>query len=306
MSRSCVGKVAAARLPRLNLMAKTVTAIMAAITCCNPIGQVEGPKVPAMASDPCEMEFLLDSGAGRNLLSKDSMPDEWLPCVVDPPENLIFRTGGGERKSMNAIVLQGQVSGLNTFYTLESCPHALSLGIQVNQHKIGFVWLADELPYLVRADRLGDLKHFCPESAKILLEVRENVPLVRELIGAAPAESERVDRAYWGIPEMRCCDETIGIDPKDLVVPPTDLPGLPKSEPPKAVAPPDWPKGGDKSLKLKPEKLPHLGDEIMLCEEPNMEPLDKPLDEEDEEANPWTPSLRWIASLKNPNRKSIS
>ena len=130
-------KVASARLPGLNLMARTVTAIMAAITCCTPIGQVEGPKVPAMVSDPCEMEFLLDSGAGRNLLSKDSMPDEWLPCVVDPPENLIFRTGGGERKSMKAIELQGQVSGLNTFYTLESCPHALNLGIQVNQHRRG-------------------------------------------------------------------------------------------------------------------------------------------------------------------------
>ena len=99
--------------------------------------------------------------------------------------------------------------------------------------------------------------------------------------------------AYWGIPEMRCCDETIGIDPKDLVVPPTDLPGLPKSEPPKAVAPPDLPKGGDKSLKLKARKnFRTLEMKFMLCEEPNMEPLDKPLDEEDEEANPWTPSLR--------------
>jgi hypothetical protein len=38
---------------------------------------------------------------------------------------------------MKAIELQGQVSGLNTFYTLESCPHALNLGIQVNQHKRG-------------------------------------------------------------------------------------------------------------------------------------------------------------------------
>ena len=74
-------KVASARLPGLNLMARTVTAIMAAITCCTPIGQVEGPKVPAMVSDPCEMEFLLDSGAGRNLLSKDSMPDEWLVAL---------------------------------------------------------------------------------------------------------------------------------------------------------------------------------------------------------------------------------
>ena len=119
------------------------------------------------------MEFLLDSGAGRNLLSKDSMPEEWLPCIVDPPENLAFRTGGGERKASKAIQIQGQISGINTFYTLDSCPHALSLGIQVNRRKRGFVWLPDELPYLVRADRLDDLKHFCPESAKIYMEVRE-------------------------------------------------------------------------------------------------------------------------------------
>ena len=116
--------------------------------------------------------------------------------------------------------------------------------------------------------------------------------MVRDWVGAAPAESERVDPAYYDIPEMRCVDEVVGIDPKDLVVPPTDLPGLPKPEPPKAVTPPDLPKGSGKSLKLKPENLPHFGDEIMLCEEPSMEPLDKPLDEEDEEANPWTPSLR--------------
>ena len=43
-------------------------------------------------------------------------------------------------------------------------------------------------------------------------------------------------------------------------------------------------------LKEKPETLPHFGDELMLCDEPKAEPLDAPLDEEDEEANPWTPS----------------
>ena len=87
---------------------------------------------------------------------------------------------------------------------------------------------------------------------------------------------KRVDPAYYDIPEMRCCDEAVGIDPKDLVEPPSDLPGMRKSEPSKVVAPPDLPKGSGKDLKLKPENLPHFGDEIMLCEEPSMEPLISP------------------------------
>ena len=44
--------------------------------------------------------------------------------------------------------------------------------------------------------------------------------MVREWVGAAPAESERVDPAYYDTPEMRCVDEVVGIDPKDLAVPP--------------------------------------------------------------------------------------
>ena len=74
----------------------------------------------------------------------------------EPPENLVFKTGGGERKAGKAIELTGQISGVNTFYIVASCPPALSLGIQVNRHKRGFIWLPDELPYLIRADRLGD------------------------------------------------------------------------------------------------------------------------------------------------------
>ena len=274
------------RVPCVQLLAKAVTTIMTAITCCNPMSQIDHSSVPALASHPCQMEFLMDSGAGRNLLSKDSMPDDWRGFIIDPPENLIFRTGGGERKTTKAIELQGQVSGLNTFYTLDSCPHALSLGIQVNHHKRGFVWLPDELPYMIKADRLGDLKHFCPESAKIHMEVRENVPIIHEWVGAAPADLE----ASPGPVAFDSDTEPIGGPSSGS----RDRPaGAPVPEPePRVEAPVDLPKVSDKVLKEKPETLPHFGDELMLCDEPKAEPLDAPLDEEDEEANPWTPSLR--------------
>ena len=61
------------KLPCMNLLAEAMTTIMTAITCCNPVGQLESSHAHAMAANPVEMEFLLDSGAGRNLLSKDSM-----------------------------------------------------------------------------------------------------------------------------------------------------------------------------------------------------------------------------------------
>ena len=85
---------------------------------------------------------------------------------------------------------------------------------------------------------------------------------------------------------MRELDEIVGIrayiDPHEAA----------RGSEPDVVAPEDLPREKGEKLVLKPEALPHFGDEIMSCVPPVMEPLDEPLDEEDGEANPWTPSLR--------------
>ena len=51
-------------------------------------------------------EFLIDSGAGRALISKKDMPDEsdeWKPYLSDPPEHLKFATGGGIKSCSEAV-----------------------------------------------------------------------------------------------------------------------------------------------------------------------------------------------------------
>ncbi len=123
----------------------------------------------------------------------------------------------------------------------------LSLGIQVEQHRRGFVWLPDQMPYLVKADRIQDMTHFVPESAEIYAsEVRENVPVISEQVEAMPAPPEG-EGADDGDYEPSIAPEVPDVDLSDLVEGGESSgsrgPSVPISEPPKAVAPPiDIPK----------------------------------------------------------------
>ena len=75
--------------------------------------------------------------------------------------------------------MKGDLSGDNVlFYSLKECPPALSVGIQVNEHKRPWIWFPDQLPFFVKADRVQDLTFFCPESAKIYADcIEENVSI---------------------------------------------------------------------------------------------------------------------------------
>ena len=68
-----------------------------------------GPVVPEV-----NQEFLLDTGAGRNLISFRTMPEEFKEHVIDAPERIQFATGG-VKPSSKALNLQGSLSGNNTF-----------------------------------------------------------------------------------------------------------------------------------------------------------------------------------------------
>ena len=165
-AKACFKK-RASLLPRGSMFQRAFTTIMAATAACQSVS----------------MEFLLDSGAGRNLISPSSLPSEMLPLFGEAPEKLKFSTGGGVRSGTKAVKIQGSTSGENVFYSLKDCPPALSLGIQVNEHKRPWIWMPDQLPYFVKADRVEDLTVFCPESAKIYADrVVENVPILNESI----------------------------------------------------------------------------------------------------------------------------
>ena len=85
----------------------------------------------AFANPVCQ-EFLLDTGAGRNVISNKTMPEELRDYVTDAP-GVRFATGGRVRPCDKAIALEGSLSGVNTFYALQDWPHALSVDIQVNE-----------------------------------------------------------------------------------------------------------------------------------------------------------------------------
>ena len=163
--------------------------------------------------------------------------------------------------------------------------------------------MPDQIPYLVKADRIQDMTHFVPESAKIYTsEVRENVPVIVEQVEALPAPPEDARPEVDSDAEPSIAPESPDADLDFLVG--KDAEGgessgsrrgdVPVSDSPKPVAPPDdIPRAKGKRLKLKDDpNLPHFGDELDLCLGPGCEPGDAPLDDEDEEDFPWEPSLR--------------
>ena len=51
----------------------------------------------------------------------------------------------------------------------------------MNEHQRPFIWFPNQLPYLVKADRVQDIVHHVPESAKIYADrVQENVPTISQ------------------------------------------------------------------------------------------------------------------------------
>ena len=300
-------------LPKGSFFARAFTTVMTAMACLDPGGNATGMAGVCTMNQtkPLNMDFLLDSGAGRNLISKKHLPEETHEMFSKAPEKLQFSTGGGTRTGSQAVRMKGDLSGDNVFYSLKDCPPALSVGIQVNEHKRPWIWFPDQLPFFVKADRVQDVTFFCPESAKIYADrIEENVPVLRESVScsALPACGRAVK------PEA----ETLMAAPSEPASSSSDLaprhlrrvaakesrPEFPIRMPDEASGPKaptrDKPvesgKADAECLRLKPDSsLPRFGeeDELTACAEPIPGGGDEPLDEEDAEEHPeWTPSLR--------------
>ena len=172
--------------------------------------------------------------------------------------------------SSKAIKLRGSLSGTNVLYILKDCPAALSVGLQVNEHQRPFVWLPDQLPFLVKADRVQDMTFHCPESAKIHADrVVENVPILAETVSGLDMHSN--------IPLAPASSSASSGPSSSSTSGPS---GLPRGEEP---------------LRLKDPVVPCFGaggDELEKIVEPTKEIGDEALDSEDEELNPWSPTLR--------------
>ena len=173
-----------------SMFTRAFTTIMTAMACLDPRSQINAaPGLLGVGNNTsAEVEFLVDSGAGRNLVSKRVLPDSMHSQFGEAPEKLTFETGGGPRSGTKAVRLQSEALGSNVFYELPKCPPAVSLGIQVNEHQKPFVWLPGELPFFVKPERVGDLKLHCPESAKVRVDrVEQNVPILKQRVSCAPA-----------------------------------------------------------------------------------------------------------------------
>ena len=263
------------------------TTMMAATSCFSPLSNppacagLLGDLVPK-ASD---MEYLIDSGAGRNLISKSSLPEEAHDLFEKAPEKLKFSTGGGVRSGSDAIRIQGSITGNNVFYALKDCPPALSLGIQVNEHKRAWVWFPDRLPFFIKPECLQDVTFHCPESARIYADkVVQNVPILKESITCSglPASATAESKGTFAGPFEPASSSS---DPAPVALR-RIAKGRGGARPPEA-SPDD---GG--SSRGAPVAHFGDGDELEGCVAPEKIPDDEPLDEEDAEAYPWTPSLR--------------
>ena len=297
-------KVNGSMLPQGGVFAKALTTIMTAMAMLDPLvgagggnAQCAGQGIPVHDLKPNKLylDFLLDSGAGRNLISRKSLPVEAQGLFSQAPEKLKFSTGGGTRSGSEAIAIEGELSGQNTFYQLTECPPAISVGMQVQQHKRPWIWMPGELPYFIKSDRLQDVVYHCPEDARIYADrVEQNVPILREAIkcSALACPPEALSHANVKATPSEPASSSSDPPPPHLrkIARKESRPEYPTPEPVEAVTPKVEP------LRLKPDgSLPRFGDddELRACAEPEMGEMDQPLDEEDAETHPkWTPSLR--------------
>ena len=70
----------------------------------------------------------------------------------DSHEKLNFSTGGGFKKSSDTIGFKDQDGILcdANHFLFDSCPIFRSIGLDVEQNSLGFIWLPGSLPFLVR------------------------------------------------------------------------------------------------------------------------------------------------------------
>ena len=95
----CKAKLSGNLLPKGSLFARAFAAVMTAMACLDPATSVTGMANFLNLRNTREanllgMEFLLDSGAGRNLISEKHLPEETHGMFSRAPERLQFSTGG--------------------------------------------------------------------------------------------------------------------------------------------------------------------------------------------------------------------
>ena len=102
------------------------------------------------------IEWAADSGAGRHLTSFEALSEQGYDRSFfdgfsnQSQESLRFCTGGGQKSSSRSIGFQDRdgLFGNANHFLLDSCPMVRSVGIDVEENGLGFVWLPGSKPFL--------------------------------------------------------------------------------------------------------------------------------------------------------------
>ena len=153
------------------------------------------PQFGRRISDPAvectqtfDIEWVSDTGAGRNLSSLKNLPQQVQQFVGRSDNPVEFSTGGGCRDGKKSVGILGGLADGDELFLLKNCPSALSTGIQVNKHGKPFVWLPNELPFYIKPNMLSKCVIKVPAEARISADrIEENVPIFKESIAVTHA-----------------------------------------------------------------------------------------------------------------------
>ena len=160
-------------------------------------------------------EFAADTGAGRHLISRESLINQGASGLDFDRntrvagESLRFHTGGGTRNSSDSIGLRDDIFGTSNHFILDGCPFVRSVGVDVQQNGFGFVWLPGQLPFYIQDP--SKCKIESPETNKIYASrVAENVPFFKSNFQFVPGvaaipgeEGDHVEEVVHGHDPVR-------------------------------------------------------------------------------------------------------
>ena len=181
-----------------------------------------------------QVEWAADSGAGRHLTSFEALSDQGYDRSFfdgfshQSHETLRFSTGSGQKDTSLSIGFQDRngLFGKANHFILDSCPMVRSIGLDVEQDGLGFIWLPGCKPYCVRNP--AECHVSCSEDNKFYASrVSQNALLFQsnfEVIPGVPAAVEHPAGDFHVETPPELLEEPVVPDPSvESAVEPGDL-----------------------------------------------------------------------------------
>ena len=143
--------------------------------------------LPGYQPGPFQLEWIADSGAGRNLTSLKALERQGMPPDVGLQASQVeqpiqFSTGNGVVTSHEVLTCNGQDFGKSTAYLMSDCPVVRSMGEIVNGGQLPFLWLPGQLPCFLKSSQYVQANF---SGALFADRVEGNVPIFKEQVSFA-------------------------------------------------------------------------------------------------------------------------